>query len=122
MSDDLEQLKDEIPKLLRALHSARFQAEAPPDGRKYSYSRSNNELGYRLVLGQDPARVPDDRLEEVSPISNTIIQQLLSDGDCPLFKVKIKGSAFVPESSVRQYERYIEEGEAPSYMQPRSRP
>lgn len=123
----LQLLKDdpfpkEMKELLRALQSRRFQAEAPPDDRKYSYSRSNNELGYRLVLGQDPARVPDERLDEVSPISNTIIQGLLSDGDCPLFRVKVKGSAFVPESSVRQYERYLEEGAAPSYMQTSSRP
>jgi len=109
-------LKKELKETRRALQSRRFEAEAPPDGRKYSYSRSNNELGYRLVLGQDPARVPNERLEEVTPISNTVIQGLLSDGDCPLFKVKVRGSTYVTEAAVRQYERYIEEGEVPSYM------
>lgn len=114
MDADLQQ---ELEETRRALRSRRWQAEAPPDGRKYSYSRSNNELGYRLVLGQDPARVPDERLEKINPISASSIQSLLSDEDCPLYRVKVKGSAFVPESSVRQYERYIEEGEAPGYMQ-----
>ena len=117
-SGDPSKLVDELRATRRALQSVRFQAEDAHDQRKYSYSDSNNELGYRLVLGGDPARVPDEELEDINPISARSIRSLLSDEDCPLYRIKIGGSAFVTEVTVQQYERYIAEGDAPGYMDP----
>ena len=113
-----EDILSEMKAFRRAVQSERFRAEKPSTERKYRYSRSNNELGYRLVLGQDPARVPEEQLQEVDPLSVTTIRGLISDGDCPLYKVKLGGSVYVTESSVQQYEQYIATGEAPGYMQP----
>ena len=117
----ISKLQDELEATQAAVQRVRFQAEEPPDQRKYSYSRSNNELGYRIVLGQDPARVPDEKLEEIHPLAPRTLRSLISDEDCPLRRIKVGGSVFVTETGVRQYERHLEHG-APSYQDPSPRP
>jgi hypothetical protein len=118
---DLNALDTEIRELLRVARTSMFEAEKPAKQRKYSYSRSNNELGYRIVLGQDPARVPEDKLEEIDPLASRTLRSLINDGDCPLRRIKVGGSTYVTEVAVRQYERHLERG-APAYQNPSPRP
>lgn len=117
---DLNALDTEIRDLLRVARTSMFEAAQPSKQRKYSYSRSNNELGYRIVLGQDPARVPDEKLEEVDPLAPRTLRSLINDGDCPLRRIKVGGSVYVTEVNVRQYERHLAEG-APAYQSPTPR-
>jgi hypothetical protein len=112
---------ERLDRLQQTVESLRLRANGPPENRKYSYSDSHNELGFRLVSGRDPAGMTEEEKAAISPVSARTIRSLLSDDDCPLYRIKVKGSAFVTEQAVRQYERYIAEGDAPSYMSPTPR-
>jgi len=114
-------LAEKLNQLQQTVESLHMRQSGPPENRKYSYSDSNNELGVRLVSGRDPAAMTEEEIAAISPVSARTIRSLLSDDDCPLYRIKVKGSAFVTEQAVRQYERYIAEGDAPSYMSPTPR-
>ena len=113
------EIDEKLETLRRKLDALLFSKPEIPEARKYTYA----EAAIRLKHGVDPARLEEgehERLAETS-LSKKVIGRLTRDGDCPLDRVKIGGSTYVTEKSIRAYEKGVALGYVDGYQVPEPR-